>query len=518
MNDERHRPAESDGGFTSYAEAILDVLARTPERSVLTSAEGRRITAGEFRDGTYRLAHELAGRGIGRGMTVSLLTGNTPEALGARYAVNLLGARVVFLYDGMAPETLARVVDSVDTELLLIDATRYRDAEQLLPLLKLPAVLTLGPGPFGEDVVASSADRAPEPFAVPVGPQDDWCIRHTGGTTGVPKGIRMSHGPYRRSIAAPLTGAGAEPRYLACTALAHLAGIFADMALFRGGSVVLQRAFEPGEVLAAVERERITHLWLLPPLLYQLLDHPDRSRTDLSSLGRITYGGCPASPARLRQAAEAFGPVLYGTYGQSEAMAITEVGPQEHTVSGPGGQITVGRPLPGVEIAIRDQDGRTLPAGQEGEIHVRSEGVMRGYWKQPELTAEVVRDGWVRTGDVGYLDEEGYLFIVDRRKDMIIVVGGHVYPAEVEELLLAHPAVAQCAVFGVSAEDSTEHVHAAVVPAPGHHLDLGLLREFVTTRKGRLYAPEAVHLVPAIPLTAAGKPDKKLLRQTLGDR
>jgi hypothetical protein len=135
---------------------------------------------------------------------VSLLTGNTPEALAARYAANLAAARVVFLYDGMAPETLAQVVDSVDTRMLLVDPTRYRDAGELLPRVQVPAVLTLGPGPFGEDVLASSARRDPEPFAVPVTPGDDWCIRHTGGTTGSPKGIRMSHGPYRRSIAVPL--------------------------------------------------------------------------------------------------------------------------------------------------------------------------------------------------------------------------------------------------------------------------------------------------------------------------
>ncbi|GAA2240275.1 MULTISPECIES: AMP-binding protein [Kitasatospora] len=510
------RPAEPRRTFTGYAEAILDVLARTPDRPALTAADGRLIRAGEFRDGVYRLARELAGRGTGRDMTVSLLTGNTPEALGARYAANLAGARVVFLYDGMAPETLAQVVDSVDTRMLLVDPTRYRDAGGLLPRVQVPAVLTLGPGSFGEDVLASSGHREPEPFAVPVAPGDDWCIRHTGGTTGIPKGIRMAHGPYRRNIAMPLTGAGDPPRFLACTAIGHLAGVLADMTLFQGGSVVLRWAFDPGDVLAAIERERITHLWVLPPLLYRLLDHPARPDTDLSSLCRISYGGCPASPARLGQAAEAFGPVLHGLYGQTEALGITEVGPDEHSVTGRGGQITVGRPLPGVEIEIRDDDGEPLPPGQEGEIHVSSPGVMSGYWKQPELTAEVVHDGWVRTGDIGYLDDEGHLFIVDRRKDMIIVVGGHVYPAEVEELLLAHPAVAQCAVFGVRADDSTEHVHAAVVAAPGHHPDPDRLREFVTARKGRIYAPEAVHLVPAIPLTSVGKPDKKLLQRTLG--
>ncbi|MGF1425107.1 AMP-binding protein [Kitasatospora sp. LaBMicrA B282] len=510
------RPAPADRGFVSYAEAVLDALAQHPDRTALVSADGRRIRAAELRESTHRLARELAARGIGRGSTVALLTGNTPEALLARYAANLAGARVVFLYDGMAPETLARIVASVETELLLVDPTREQDAALLLPLVEVPAVAALGPGRHGEDILAAAHRQPSTPFAVPVGPDDDWCIRHTGGTTGIPKGIQLAHGPYRNAMAAPDPDAGDPPRYLACTALAHLAGLFADLTLHHGGTVVLQPAFEPGEVLAAVERERITDLWLLPPLLHQLLDHPAVSTTDLSALRRITYGGSPASPARLRQAAEVFGPVLHGVYGQSEALALTAVGPAEHAVTGRGGQVTVGRPLPGVEIAVRDEHGRTLPAGEEGEVHARTRGAMRGYWKQPELTAEVLRDGWVRTGDIGYLDQDGYLFLVDRRKDVIIVVGGHVYPSEVEELLLAHPGVAQCAVFAVRDEDATEHVHAAVLPAPGHHPDLAELREFVTTRKGRIYAPDAVHLVPAIPLTSVGKPDKKELLRLLG--
>ena len=287
------------------------------------------------------------------------------------------------------------------------------------------------------------------------------------------------------------------------------------MALHQGGQVILRHGFEPRDVLAAIERERITHTWLLPPLLYQLLDHPDLATTDLSSLCRITYGGTAASSVRLRQAAKALGPVLYGVYGQAEAQYITEAGPDVQELTGPGGHLTVGRAMPGVEIAIRAVDGTALPPGEPGEVLVRSPYVMNGYWKQPELTAEVLRDGWVHTGDVGYLDERGYLYIVDRIKEMIVVVGGHVYPAELEDLLLGHPAIAHCAVFGSRDEESVEHVHAAVVPAPGQRPSLEEIRDFVSTRKGRLYAPEALHVVPAIPLTAAGKPDKRQLRSQL---
>ncbi|UFR04591.1 AMP-binding protein [Streptomyces sp. Go40/10] len=503
-----------EAGFRSYVEVLVDALGVEPARAVVTTAEGRVIGAAELRDQVLRLAGELADRGVGRGTTVGLLTGNTAEALIARYAANLAGARVVCLYEGMSPPVMARVLESVDCALLLVDDQGHGTAREVSP--GIPGTLSLGPGGFAEDVLARAARRPARPMSGRVRPDDDWCIRHTGGTTGIPKGIRMSHGSYRIALDRQTADAGTPPpRYLACTALAHLAGIFADMALLQGGSVVLRHGFDPGDVLATIERERITDTWLLPPLLYRLLDHPDLPGTDLSCLRRISYGGTAASPARMRQAAEVLGPVLYGLYGQAEAQHITASGPGDLEVTGAGGQLTVGRALPGVEIAVRDAAGTTLPPGRWGEVQVRSPYVMSGYWKQPELTAEVLRDGWVHTGDVGYLDEDGYLYIVDRIKDMIVVVGGHVYPAELEELLLGHPDVARCAVYGVRDEESVEHVHAAVVPAPGRRPSLEGIRDFVTTRKGRLYAPDALHLLPEIPLTAAGKPDKKLLRSRL---
>ncbi|WP_318205173.1 AMP-binding protein [Streptomyces sp. SCL15-4] len=502
-------------GFRSYAEAVLDVLAAEPARAAATTAEGRVVGAGEFRDQVHRLARELAARGTGRGATVTLLTGNTVEALVARYAANLAGARVVVLYEGMSPPVMARVMESVDCSLLLADDRQREAARRLSRLPGTPQTLWLGPGGEAEDVLAAAARRPARPMDGRAGPDDDWCVRHTGGTTGIPKGIRMTHGAYRLSMDQGFAAAGDPPRFLACTALAHLAGIFADLALYQGGSVVLRHGFEPGDVLATIQRERVTHTWLLPPLLYQLLDHPDLPRTDLSALSRVSYGGTPASPARMRQAARVLGPVLHGMYGQAETQLITQTGPTEQEVTGRGGQLTVGRALPGVEIAVRDADGTSLPPGEWGEVRVRSPYVMGGYWKQPELTAEVLQDGWVHTGDVGYLDEDGYLYLVDRIKEKIVVVGGHVYPAELEELLLDHPAVGRCAVFGSRDEDAVEHVHAAVVPAAGQQPTLREIRDFVTARKGRLYAPEALHLVPDIPLTAAGKPDKRQLRARL---
>ncbi|MFH8591084.1 AMP-binding protein [Streptomyces rimosus] len=502
--------------FRTYVESILDVLSAAPDRPVVTTADGHQVTAGEFRDDVYRIARELRGWGIGRGSTVSLLSGNRPEALTARYAANLLGARAVFLYQGMAPETLAHIARSVDTALLLVDPELPEATESLLAHAQPPYVLSFGPGAHGQDLLARAARHEPRPVRSAARPEDDWCIRHTGGTTGVPKGVRMPHGPYEAMLAFGSLGAGEPPRFLACTTLAHVAGNIADATLLAGGSVVLQESFDPGRVLAAVERERISHLWLLPPLIYRLLDHPALARTDLSSVRRISYGGCAASPTRLRQAHETFGAVLFGGYGQSEAGHVTVIGPDEHAKMPADGQATVGRVIPGVEVAIHDEHGAPVPVGAVGEIRVRSGQAMTGYWKQPELTAQVLRDGWVHTGDLGHLDHEGYLYIVDRLKDMIIVVGGHVYTSELEDLLLTHPDIAHCAAFGVRGPDAGEEVHIAVVPVSERPLDLDQVREYVTQHKGAMYAPSGMHLVTEIPLTPVGKPDKKRIRGMLG--
>ncbi|MFE2012950.1 AMP-binding protein [Streptomyces sp. NPDC059491] len=510
-------PRESvDHGFVTYAQGILRALSRRPDLPAIICHDRRQITAGELRDSIHRLARELIARGIRPGHTVSLLTGNTPQALIARYAANLAGARVTPLYDGLPMDVLAHLVDVADTELLLADPTRYADLDRLAPLVPVPMSAALGAHPRLDDICAAAAGQPSAPVTVPVGPDDDWCIRHTGGTTtGLPKSLQMKHGPYRRTLDHLCSSVAAPLRYLACTPLSHVAGIYADLALLQGGSVVLQPAFDPGEVLSLIERERITHLWLLPALLHKILDHPALPVTDTSSIRRITYGGSPASTARLRQTERVFGKVLHSWYGQNETLGLTEVHPEEHDRVGRHGQITVGRAMPGVELRIVDQHDRILPHGSEGEIHARAHSAMNGYWKQPELTARVLHDGWVHTGDIGYLDDDGYLFLADRDHDTITIDGTRIYPSEIEEVLTAHPAIAQCAVFGMRHNDTHERIHAAIVPTHGQSPDTDELRRFVAARTSQPHAPHTFHVLKAIPLSSIGKPDKHALRRAL---
>ncbi|MEV6563693.1 AMP-binding protein [Streptomyces kronopolitis] len=499
--------------FRTYVEENLDVLSADPTREALVH-QGRRVTAGEFRTFVHRLARALRARGVDRGTTVTLLSGNLPETLAARYAANLLGARVNFLYNKLSAESQAAIVRDVETHALIVDPRMAERAAEVTALAPVPDVLVLGPAKKGGvDLLELAAGESDEPFASRARPDDVCTIRHTGGTTGHPKGIcttftqaRWFHGVLRQE---PESGR----RQLVCTTLAHAAGVMADSTLHAGGTVVLLDDFDPATALATIERERITELFLLPPLLYQLMDHPDAQHTDTSSLRMVTYGGCQASPARIADAIRMFGPVLMQGYGQNEAGGISTLAPEDHDPERPDRLRSAGKVLPDVEVAIRDEAGRDLPAGEHGEVCVRSDMIMQGYWKQPELTAEVLRDGWLHTGDIGFLDEENYLTIVDRIKDMIVVVGGHVYTTELEDLLNSHPQVLQSAVFGVRDADRMERVHAVVVRAPGSTVDAAQLGAMVRTERGAMYEPARLTFVEALPLTDAGKPDKKELRR-----
>ncbi|MGW7574836.1 AMP-binding protein [Streptomyces sp. NPDC054765] len=498
--------------FRTYVEENLDALSTDPTREALVH-EGRRITAGEFRALVHRMARALQARGVDRGATVTLLSGNLPEIIAARYAANLIGARVNHLYNKLSAESQADIVRDVETRALIVDPRHAERAAEVTELAPVPEVFVLGPAKVGTDLLELAAGQSDEPFASLARPDDVCTIRHTGGTTGHPKGIcttfdqaRWFHGVLEQE---PESGR----RQLVCTTLAHAAGLMADSTLHSGGTVVLLDDFDPGAALAAIERERITDVFLMPPMLYQLMDHPDARRTDTSSLRMLTYGGCQASPARIADAVRAFGPVLMQGYGQNEAGGISMLSQEDHDLQRPERLRSAGKVLPGVEVAIRDESGRDLPAGEHGEVCVRSAMIMKEYWKQPELTAEVLRDGWLHTGDIGFLDDEGYLTIVDRIKDMIVVVGGHVYTTELEDLLNSHPQVLQSAVFGVRDADRMERVHAMVVRVPGSTVDEQQLCEMVCSERGAMYEPARVTFAEALPLTDAGKPDKKELRR-----
>ncbi|MCX5149956.1 AMP-binding protein [Streptomyces sp. NBC_00320] len=502
--------------FRSHVEEILDALEKEPDREALVHGS-RRVSAGELRGLVYGMARALRSQGLRRGHTVTLLSGNLPETIAARYAAGLLGCAVNHLYAGLSADVHADILRDVETRALIVDPAHRERAADLARRVPPARVLVLGAGgDAGPDLVELAAEESTEVLPGSAHPQDICTIRHTGGTTGHPKAICTTFEQWV-SVGSDWPEGG-QVRALVCTTLAHAAGLMADTTLHRGGTVVLQDEFEPGAVLAAIERERISHVFLLPPLLYQLMDHPDVDRTDTSSLRMLTYGGCASSPTRLAAAVRRFGPVLNQFYGQNEAGGISMLSPEDHDPRRPELLRTAGKIMEGVEVAVRDADGRHLPPGEHGELCVRSPHVMKGYWKQPELTAEVLRDGWLHTGDIGFVDADGYVTIVDRLKDMIVVVGGHVYTVELEDVLNSHPQVLQSAVLGVPDANLMERVHAVVVRTPDGDVGEKELRAMVRERKGAMYEPASITFIDALPLTDAGKPDKKLLRGRALDR
>jgi acyl-CoA synthetase (AMP-forming)/AMP-acid ligase II len=301
-----------------------------------------------------------------------------------------------------------------------------------------------------------------------------------------------------------------RPRYLALAPLTHAAGVLCFPVMTLGGEIVIMPKPDLAEFLALMARHKITHTFLPPTLIYLLLDHPSLAGTDLTSIQCLWYGAAPMSVSRLEEAISKIGPVMGQLFGQSEApMMISTLAPADHFRD--DGSLaserlsSAGRPTPLTTVAIMDDQGNLLGPGQRGEIVARGPLVMAGYYKNPQATAEAARHGWHHTGDIGYLDKDNYLFIVDRAKDMIITGGFNVYSAEVEQVLLAHPAVQDCAVVGLPDEKWGERVTAVIQLRPGRHLARDEAKAFVKERLGSVKAPKQVEIWPDLPRSKVGK-------------
>ncbi len=366
-----------------------------------------------------------------------------------------------------------------------------------------------------ESTAASTAGSAA--LHVRGAPDDIVRIAYTGGTTGRPKGVMLSNRAMLTNAQLWLAGLDWPEgvRTLCSAPISHGAGSLIYPTLARGGTVVLQRGFSVHSWLDAVERHGIQHTFIVPTMLYALIDEPATREHDLGSLSALIYGAAPASPSRIREALQIFGPVLVQTYGQTEAPNTILVLDQQAHANASGNQLSAaGRPFPGVEVALMDDEGSVVAAGVDavGEICVRGDLLMSGYHGQPDQTAAAVRGGWLRTGDLARRDSEGFIHIVDRKKDMIITGGFNVYPREIEDVLSAHPAVQSVAVIGVPDGKWGEAVKAVVVPRAGLLPTAEALIEYVRERKGPVCTPKSIDFVDQVPLTGLGKPDKKALR------
>jgi fatty-acyl-CoA synthase len=477
------------------------------------------LTRGQLAERISRFAQAYATQGVAQGSGVAMLSTNRPEVLYATGAYMMTGARTTSLHPLGSFEDHAYVLEDAAIETLIFDPSFAERAAALsahVPSLK--RLLSLGPCEVGEDLLALAAQYDPHPLVAPELRGDSVSsLAYTGGTTGQPKGVVSTYASTASMVNIMMTEWQwpDDLRHLVCTPLSHAGAAFVIPVLLRGGSIVVVPKFDAGKVLEAIERDRITSIFMVPSMIYALLDHPNFAAADLSSLETIFYGASPMSPTRLQEAIRKIGPVFFQFYGQTEApQTLCVMRKEEHDVDDLARLATCGRPVPWAHIALLDDDGNRVARGEPGEICVRGPIVMRGYWNKPEQTAEALADDWLHTGDVAREDEDGFFTIVDRKKDMIVSGGFNVFPREIEDVLGTHPAVAASAVIGVPDATWGEAVKAVVVLRAGMTVSPEELSALVKEHKGSHYAPKSVDFVDAIPLTPVGKPDKKAVRAT----
>jgi fatty-acyl-CoA synthase len=467
---------------------------------------------------SHDVARALRRSGVAPGDPVGILSANDPTAFTCVFGIARAGAVWCPINPRNAAGENRELLALFGCVALVFQAKFATLVAEIAPAL--PALTTLvcldDPEPAVDGAVGLAAwlaAAADDPVVeLPQGGSDDVvALVGTGGTTGRPKGVQLTDRNLETMSAITLMAYPLErrPVYLALAPLTHAAGVLCFPILAQGGEVVVMAAPDVGRLLARVARHRVTHTFLPPTLIYMVLDHHDLATTDLGSLQCFWYGAAPMSTARLADACERIGPMAQ-LFGQSEApMMISTMSPAQHRH--PDGTLarerfaSAGRPSPLVTVAILAGDGRVLGPGERGEIVVRSSLVMAGYHDNPEATAEVSAHGWHHTGDVGYLDDDGWLYIVDRAKDMVITGGFNVYSAEVEQALMAHDAVADCAVVGLPDEKWGERVEAAVQLRPGATVSEAELVAFTKERIGSVKAPKRIAFWDDLPRSTVGK-------------
>jgi fatty-acyl-CoA synthase len=473
----------------------------------------RSLTFAELDDRANRVGNALLASGLAKGDRVAVLTENRMEWFDSAYGLFKSGLVGLSLNPRLAPAEISYLLEDSGASLVIVS----EQCRELLDASDLgPAVRVVELGDEYEQLLAGASAQRP---AVDVEPADVARIQYSSGTTGKPKGVIHTHGNFIALVLGTAGDLRLDERdvFLHVAPLGHVSGGFSPVFIACGVTQVIHQRFDPIKMLEAIPRHGVTTLLLVPTMLYMLLDAvaEHEGEIDTSSLRTVIYVAAPMSPAKLEQCIEVFGPVFMQTYGSTEALGgVTFLHQREHV---PGSPLlaSAGRPALIGELAIVDEDGAELPAGQVGEIVVRGEHVTPGYWNKPEATeAAFSEGGWYHTNDLAHMDEHGYVFIVDRKNDMIISGGFNVYAVEVEHALIAHEAVEEAAVFGVPHETWGESVTAVVrLKQPGT-VDAEALTEWCREHLAGYKVPKLIDVVEQpLPRNPVGKVLRREIRE-----
>jgi len=494
--------------------------AKTRPDAVALHFEGQHLTYGELDRRTNRVANGLIAEGVRPQTRIAILSKNAPAFFELWFGGAKADVVLVPVNFRLAPPEAAYVVEDAGAQLLFVGADFYPLVEKIADQLKSVRRIIALDGPHRSwinyaDWLAAQPDRNP---GIAIAPDHCAIQMYTSGTTGHPKGAQLSHANLLTLLPGALEQFGDwhdDDVNLVCMPLFHIGGSgWGLIGFYCGVETVLMRDPDPAAILRLIPEYRVTKAFFVPALILFLLQVPQCAETDFSSLELIVYGASPAPIDLVRKAVKVFGCGLAQVYGLTETTgAITYLGPEIHKAGDPERLKSCGQAMTGVELHVVDGTGREVATGDVGEVVCRTPQIMLGYWNQSEATNRAVRNGWFHTGDAGYLDKDGYLYIYDRVKDMIISGGENIYPAEVENALFSHPAVADVAVIGVPDEKWGEAVKAFVVRKPGTEASAEDLIIFARERIAGYKVPRSIDFVDTLPRNPTGKILKRELRK-----
>jgi long-chain acyl-CoA synthetase len=500
-----------------YHRLLLPTVERLADRPAFFDGDYR-ATFAEHLDRVARLSSGLHDLGVRPDDRFAVMALNGHQFLECYHAA-FLGAGVINpLNLRLAPKELEYILSDSDTKVCFTDQFFAPVIDKVREAAGIEHVVMIGDGDAPhdvryEDLLASATPRIPDE------PEEDdpAVLMYTGGTTGLPKGVLLDHRAEMLNLyhVMQVWRFSSDDVFLHQTPMFHAASMGGMLGVpAQGGTSVFLSLFDPGRVIELCEQHSITQTVMVPTMIGMLLNHPEFRPERLASLNTLTYGASPMPPALLDQLLTSFPDLdVFQGYGMTESSAVlTALGPEEHRARGPRLR-SAGRPLPGVVLSIQGPTGEQVPQGETGEVCARAGNFMREYWKKPEATAEAFRDGWYHSGDAGYLDPDGYLFLVDRVKDMIVTGGENVYSVEVENAIASHPAVEQVAVIGIPSEKWGEAVHAIVVVRAGGAVTEAEIVEHTREWIAGYKIPKSVEIrTEPLPLSGAMKVLKRELR------